>query len=111
MEGALEGFVFDVFEARLQRVEQFAILGAGHVGDAVPEVRRLDDVMHLAAHLLFEFRNPLPLRFSTLRASGSSGTEVRAEAGREDDASKHCSAGDSRSRRPRGQSLRYRPQT
>jgi hypothetical protein len=56
-EGALEGLVFDVFEARLQGVEQFAILHAGQVGDAVPEVRRLDDVMHLAAHLLFKFRN------------------------------------------------------
>jgi hypothetical protein len=41
LEGALEGFVFDVFEARLQRVQQLAILGAGHVGDAVPEVLRL----------------------------------------------------------------------
>jgi hypothetical protein len=40
VEGALEGFVFNVFETRLQRVEQFAILGAGQVGDAVPQVRR-----------------------------------------------------------------------
>ena len=36
--------------------EQFAVLGAGHIGDAGPEVFRLDDVMRLAAHLLFERR-------------------------------------------------------
>jgi hypothetical protein len=33
---------------------QFAILGAGHLRDAVLEVLRLDDVMHLAAHLFFK---------------------------------------------------------
>ena len=40
LEGALEGFVLDVFEARLQRVQQFPVLRAGQVGDAGPEVRR-----------------------------------------------------------------------
>ena len=39
LEGALEGFRLDVFEARLQRVQQLRVLGAGQVGDAVPEVR------------------------------------------------------------------------
>ncbi len=38
LEGALERFVLDVFEACLQRVEQFAVLRAGQVGDAGPEV-------------------------------------------------------------------------
>jgi hypothetical protein len=33
------------------------MLGAGHIGDAVPEMRGLDDIMHLAAHLFLEFRN------------------------------------------------------
>ena len=56
LEGALEGFVLDVLEALLQRVQQLAVLGAGQVGDAAPEVLRLDDVMHLAAHLLLERR-------------------------------------------------------
>ena len=37
--------------------EFVAAEGAGHVADAVPEVRRLDDVMHLASHLLLEIRN------------------------------------------------------
>ena len=54
LKGALEGFVLDVLEALLQGVEQFAVLGAGQVGDAAPEMVRLDDIMHLAAHLLFE---------------------------------------------------------
>ena len=54
LEGALERLVLDVFEALLQRVEQFAVLRAGQVGDAGPEVVRLDDVVHLAAHLLLE---------------------------------------------------------
>ena len=57
LEGALEGFRLDVFEARLQRVQQLRILGAGQVGDAVPEVPRLDDVMHLAPHLFLELRD------------------------------------------------------
>ena len=54
LKGALEGLVLDVLEARLQRVEQFAVLRAGQVGDAGPEVLGLDDVVHLAAHLLLE---------------------------------------------------------
>ncbi len=54
VEGALEGFVFDVLEAGLEGVEQFAVLGASHVGDAGPEVVWLDDVMDLAAHLFLE---------------------------------------------------------
>ena len=32
-------------------------MGAGHVGNAVPQMRRLDDVMHLAADLLLELRD------------------------------------------------------
>ena len=57
LKGALKGFRLDVFEARLQRVQQLRVLGAGQVGDAVPEVRGLDDVMHLAPHLLLELRD------------------------------------------------------
>ena len=44
-------------ETRLERVQQLAVLGAGQVGDAIPEVRRLDHVMHLTAHLLLECRD------------------------------------------------------
>ena len=54
LEGALEGLRLDIFEGCLQRVEQFSILRAGQIGDAGPEVIRLDDIMHLAAHLLLE---------------------------------------------------------
>ena len=54
LEGALKGVVLDVFETRLQGVEQLPVLPPGHVGDAGPEVFRLDDVMHLAPHLLFK---------------------------------------------------------
>lgn len=57
LEGALKGFRLDVFEARLQGVEQLCVLDAGQVGNAVPQVRGLDDVMHLAPHLLFESRD------------------------------------------------------
>ena len=46
--------VLDIFEGCLQRVEQFSILRAGQIGNAGPEVIRLDDIMHLAAHLLFK---------------------------------------------------------
>jgi len=56
LEGAFEGFVFDVFEAVLEGAEQFAALRAGHVSDAAPEVRGLDDVVHLTPHLHFELR-------------------------------------------------------
>jgi hypothetical protein len=57
LERVLEGFRLDVLEARLERVQQLRVLGAGHVGDAGPEVRRLDDVMHLAPHLPLELRD------------------------------------------------------
>jgi hypothetical protein len=43
-----------VFESHLQGVEQFSVLGAGHVGDTVPEVRWLDDIMHFPAHLFLK---------------------------------------------------------
>ena len=56
-ERALERFVLDVFEAGLERVEQLAVLGAGHVGDAGPEVLGADDVMRLEPHLLLERRH------------------------------------------------------
>ena len=54
MERALEGLVLDVFEAGLQGIEQFCVLRAGHIGDAGPEVFGFDNVVHLAAHLLFK---------------------------------------------------------
>ena len=44
----------NVFEARLERVQQLAVLGAGHAGDAIPEVSWLDDVVNLTAHLFLE---------------------------------------------------------
>ena len=56
-ERALERFVLDVLEACLERVEQLAVLGAGHVGDAGPEVLGADDVMRLETHLLLEVRH------------------------------------------------------
>ncbi len=54
LEDAVEGFRLDVFEARLQRVEEFRVLGAGHIGDAAPEVFGANDIVHLAAHLLLK---------------------------------------------------------
>lgn len=54
LEGAFEGFVFDVFEAVLEGLEQFAVLGARHVGDVFPEVLGSDDVVYFAAHLFFK---------------------------------------------------------
>jgi len=54
LEGALKGVVLDVFETRLQGVEQVPVLPPGHLGDAGPEVVRLDDIMHLAPHLLLK---------------------------------------------------------
>ncbi len=53
-EGAFERFVLDVLETLLQRVQQFPVLGPGHVGDIRPQMLWLDDVVCLAAHLLFE---------------------------------------------------------
>ena len=32
-------------------------MNAGHFGDAVPEVGRLDDIMYLTTHLLFKSRS------------------------------------------------------
>ena len=57
LKGAGKGFVLDVLEALLQGVQQLLVLGARHLGDAAPEVRRLDHIMHLAAHLFFKFVN------------------------------------------------------
>ncbi len=54
LKGALEGFVFDVFETVPQGFEQLPALLARQVCDAGPEMVRLDDVMHLAPHLLLE---------------------------------------------------------
>ena len=54
---ALKRFVLDVLEAGLERVEQPAVLGEGHVGDAGPEVLRADVVMRFEPHLLLERRN------------------------------------------------------
>ncbi len=71
-EGALERFVFDVLEAGLECVEQFAILRAGHVGDAGPEVRGLDDVMSLEPHLLFKRRHIAGILFVPNRQRGPS---------------------------------------
>ena len=50
-----EGFVFDVLEAPLQGLQQLLVLSAGALVDAAPEIIRVDDIVHLAAHLLFEF--------------------------------------------------------
>ena len=57
LEGALEGFVLNILEPFLQCIEQVPILRAGHIRDAIPEVRRLNDIMHFAAHLFLEFRD------------------------------------------------------
>lgn len=57
LEGAGEGFGFDVFEAGLEGAQQFFILGAGHFGDSAPEVAGLDDVVDFAAHLFFKGGN------------------------------------------------------
>ena len=53
-EGAGEGFVLDVFESLFQSAKQLTVLGARHLGDVAPEVFRLDYIVRLAAHLLFE---------------------------------------------------------
>ena len=55
-ERALKRFVLDIFETGLERVEQVAVLGAGHVGDAGPEMLGADDVMRLEPHLFLEVR-------------------------------------------------------
>lgn len=39
VKGALERLFLDVFEALLLRVQQLRVLGAGQVGDAVPEMQ------------------------------------------------------------------------
>ncbi len=59
LEGAFKRFRLDVFKTRLQRFQQIAVLRAGQVGDAVPQVRGLYDVMHLAPHLFFKFADVL----------------------------------------------------
>ena len=75
-ERALERLVLDVLEAGLERIEQLAVLGAGHVGDAGPEVVGADDVMRFEPHLLLERRYifgqtdredrpPLPMAFGS----------------------------------------------
>ncbi len=63
LETAAKGFVLDELEAVLQRAEQIFILGAGHLGDAVPEVFGFDDVVHLAAHHVLEGRDVVRVLF------------------------------------------------
>ncbi len=56
-ERVLERLVFDVFETFLERLKQVAVLDAGAMGDAGPQIVRGDDVMGFAAHLRLEFRH------------------------------------------------------
>ena len=50
----LERFGLDVLETILQGAQQLRVLGSRGLGDARPQVLRLDDVVRLAPHLFFE---------------------------------------------------------
>ena len=62
-EGVPERVFFDMLEGLLERVEQFAMLRAGHLGDVAPEVFGLDDVVHAVVHFRLESGHVLGVLF------------------------------------------------
>ena len=62
-EGVPERVFFDMVEGILERVEQFAMLRAGHLGDVAPEVFGIDDVVHAAVHFGLESSDVLGVLF------------------------------------------------